>query len=301
MIIADKLQNKFYRERDKYLGSLCLKKIMNEELQYGITERSFKGSHSRKEQYIISMASYAGRYHVLPIALKSLLLQTVKPDRIVVWLDEENRENAVTEELQKLCVYGVEYRYTTDGLKPHKKYLYAMQEFPNANIVTVDDDVVYSGDMLESLVKAHALYPQCICARRVHKITFDQTGKIKPYREWKYEYRKAKAPSHMLCATGGGGTLYPANIMPEETFNMNAIRELSLNADDIWLKLMELIGGVKVMWVKNRYVMPLEIDNSQYSSLCRGNVDKGGNDSFLKLLFERYPQAFRVLEESAGL
>lgn len=199
----NRVKSKFYRERDKYIGRKRLHFLKHAECGYGINKDG-----QRNEKYIVSMASYAGRYHVLPMSLKSLLFQTAKPDRIIVWLDEDNPENAITEELRSLCQYGVEFRHTYHALKPHKKYLYAMREFPECNIITVDDDLVYSADLVESLMKQHSRNEGCICARRVHKITFDESGELKPYMSWKYEYREAKEPSLLLFATGGGVEYY---------------------------------------------------------------------------------------------
>lgn len=293
MNILERIRTKYYRVRDKYYGKKCYRFVKKSPMQYGI----YTGT-DREEVYIVSMASYAGRYEVLPLALKSLLLQNTKPDRIIVWLDEEKKENALTSELKELCKYGVEFRFTDDNIKPHKKYLYAMMEFPEACIITVDDDLIYSADLLESLIIYHKQFPECVCARRVHKITFDENGNVKPYQRWEYEYRKAKNPSFNLCATGGAGVLYPPNILPLDALKINKIRELSLEADDIWLKVMELCNKIKVVWVKNKYVMPLEIENSQCTSLNSTNVGKGKNDIFLEKLFYEYPEALKTLKDN---
>lgn len=292
MNIMEKIKNKYYRIRDKYYGKKWCRYVKKAPMKYGL----YTGL-ARDEIYIISLASYAGRYNVLPLTLKSLLLQNIKPDKIIVWLDEEKKENYLTEELKEFCKYGVEFEFTNDDIKPHKKYLYAMKKFPNACIVTVDDDVIYSADLLESLITYHKKFPKCVCARRVHKITFDENGNIKPYQMWKYEYREAKKPSFDLCATGGAGTLYPPGILPKDAFKIDMIKKLSLEADDMWLKIMELYNGIKVVWVKNKYVMPLEIENSQQISLNSVNVVGGKNDVFIKRLFRYYPEAFKVLED----
>ena len=290
--IIRKVEKKFYRSRDKYIGRKRVQYLKRTEVAYGLNK-----DNSKNPKYIVSMASYSGRYSVLPITLKSLLCQKIKPDKIIVWLDKENEENQITEELEKLCKYGIEFRYTEDALKPHKKYLYVMKEFPKANIITVDDDVIYSEDLIESLMKAHNKYPNSICARRVHRISFDENGNINPYVLWDYEYRKAKKPSILLCATGGGGILYPSGILPEDTFDIQKIKELSLEADDMWLKVMELINHIPVVWVKSKYVTPLNIENSQLNALPIDNVGNGRNDMFLLRLFKEYPDAYRILKE----
>lgn len=291
--IWERIRSKYFRVRDKKTGKRRLDFISKKPFENGI----YQGPE-RKEKIIVSMASYAGRYEVLPVALKSLLLQKVKADKIIVWLDEDNSQNALTEELKKLQEYGVEFRFTNDGIKPHKKYLYAMKEFPNDCVITVDDDLIYSEDMIESLLLYHQRYPNVVCARRVHKITFSENGEIKSYNDWKYEYRDSCVPAFNLCATGGGGTLYPPNTLPKDAFDVALIKELCLDADDIWLKIMELKKRIKVVWVKCKYVMPLEVYGSQESSLNATNVIKKKNDLFLEKLIEKYPEVLAIMKKN---
>lgn len=47
-------------------------------------------------------------------------------------------------------------------MRAHGKYHYAMQDFPNSIIVTVDDDMIYPNDTIESLWNAHVKYPNCV-------------------------------------------------------------------------------------------------------------------------------------------
>lgn len=286
MNILDKLEHKFIKNKNAHLGKKIYKSVINSDLQYGLSKNP--------EPIIISMTSYFARYNTISLTLKSLLNQTYKPDKIIVWLDD-TPQNQVTEEMTKFERYGVEYRYKKENLMPHKKYFYAMQEYHNALVITVDNDLIYSSDLVESLVKMHKKYPNCICARRVHKIQFNSDENITPYKEWIYEYRKELLPSHLLLATGCGGVLYPASIMPEETFDIKKIQNLCLKADDIWLKIMELKAGVKVVWVPSDYVMPYEIKEAQNRALNTNNTNAGGNDKYIQKLLSEYPEAKEVL------
>lgn len=272
--------------RDEIVGSIIEKQVLKADFEYGLA------TWNKKDEYIVvSMASYVLRYATIVNTLKSLLLQTYKPHKIVVWLDEDNIDNQPTDEMRKLERYGIEYRFTSDGLCAHKKYFYAMREFPDACVITVDDDLIYSPDMVESLIRYHKLYPHVVCARRIHRITFNDNGIINSYAKWNYEYQKAGEPSYDLFATGGGGTLYPPNCMSKLAFDISTIKKYCLSADDIWLKIMELMMNKKVVWVKNNYVMPKETDNSQLAALKTVNVREGYNDIYLNKLLDLYPMA----------
>ncbi len=284
MSFINSVSYKIFKLKNKKIGKDIYQDIVNRAPVYGL-----RNDYNNNEQVVVSMTTFSKRYSTIIPSLKSLLNQTYKPNHIIVWLDDDIPENKITSEMEKFKDYGIEFRNTTYHLKPHTKYFYAMQEYNEANIITVDDDLVYSPDLIESLMKMHSVYPDCVCARRVHKIKLDANGNIVPYKNWIYECRSIIKPSYMLCATGCGGVLYPPHIMPEETFNVEAIRENCLCADDIWLKVMQLIAGIKVVWVPSNYIMPYEVQGSQEVALNIINTNGDRNDEYINILKEKYP------------
>ena len=106
------------------------------------------------KRLIISFTSYPARIKYVKNVLRALYAQTLQPDKILLWLAKEqfpNLEKDLPEELQDdLRQNKFELRWC-DNLGTHKKYFYAMQEFPEDIIVTVDDDVEYDKDVLQTL------------------------------------------------------------------------------------------------------------------------------------------------------
>ena len=106
---------------------------------------------------IVSLTSWPGRITSVADVIENLLLQTRLPNAIVLYLAEEQfpkREAALPEALLALLHEGkAELRWCAEDLKPHKKYFYAMQEFPEDLVVTVDDDLRYPPEMLEQLYR----------------------------------------------------------------------------------------------------------------------------------------------------
>ena len=238
----------------------------------------------RKTHIIVSLTSYPGRFAHIHTALKSIMLQTVKPDKIIVWLDEDVERDKFTPKMLELEQYGIEYRMMPGDLKPHKKYFHAMQEYPDDIIITVDDDLIYPKDVIESLLKTHERYPKAVCARRVHKITKKPNGEIAPYNDWLGEYCGCDTPSHTLVATGVGGVLYPPHCLYEKTFDEKLIMELSLKADDIWLKFMEYINNVPVVYTGMKPQHPQQIKGTRETGLFEYNKTHGINDLCIKKL-----------------
>lgn len=261
---------------------MTIRKVKNAKLEYGLNQKA-----DRSPKVIVSLTSYPDRLDNIYLCLKSLLLQKSKPDRIIVWFGSDTKEEDLSSEVLSLKDYGIEFRYDDKlNLKPHKKYFYAIQEFPEDIVITVDDDSVYPSSTISSLLKSYSEHPDAVSARRVHLITFDKNEKIMPYSEWKHEYRRCRTESNQLLAVGVGGVLYPPGIFDERAFDITNIQEMCLAADDIWLKSMELLNGIKVVWVPCFFSHPPAL--SSKSSLGQTNVGAGKNDVYLSKMFEHY-------------
>ena len=193
----------------------------------------------RDQKIIVSLTSFPERINKVPLVVESLLNQSLKPDQIILYLSKQQfPECQCPPVLKKAIKYGLNVQFVDDDLKPHKKYYYAFQQFPNDLIITVDDDVRYSPKLIERLYKSYKYRPKCVSAMRVHKITFNSDGQINPYNKWVKDYDgKIGRESYKLIATGVGGVLYPPNCFNDKVFNTSFIKEHCLMADDLWLKI----------------------------------------------------------------
>lgn len=242
----------------------------------------------REKKIIVSLASYPPRFPMLDKVLKRLLDQTMKPDRLILHLDDSIKPDDVPEAIRSLTQYGLEIRYCPYDLKPHKKYFFAMQEFPEEVVITVDDDTIYPRELVETLVESWRRFPDCVSAIRAHKINLTREGEIKPYADWDWECRKRNRPSMRYVATGCCGVLYPPHAIPREGFDIDAIRETSLNNDDLWLKFMEVRTGTKVVICGKKALLDcVELEEAQHTSLREDNVTHGANDRCIALLMAR--------------
>lgn len=287
--------NKLHRKL--IAGSIKKKKVAvkswnkQSSFEYGINR-----TEERKEKIILSMTTFTKRLPTVHICLKSLINQSVKADRIIVWLGPDVNPADITEKMKNLEQYGVEYRFVDTDLKPHKKYFYAMQEFSKSCVITVDDDVIYEKDMVKTLVNTHKKYPEAVCARRVHCI-FLKDGKILPYNKWMQDCRRITKPSFRLVPTGVGGVLYPPNLFSNIAFDKEKIIGICFEADDIWLKFMELIHKVPVVWVKCLLTEPPVIRSAQKFALCNTNVVKSKNDIYIENMVKEYPEVIELLRK----
>lgn len=251
-----------------------------------------------QELVVLSLTTFPARIQYVHLAIKSLLNQTVKPDKVILWLAEDQfHEVEIPEQLKELCEYGLEIRYCKENIMAHKKYFYAMQEFPNDIIVTYDDDIIYTEDSLEKLLRMHKQFPKAIICNRGREIEIEN-GEVAPYKHWKVSGRVPKGvPSYRVMASTGAGTLYPPRCMPEETFNIDKIRQLALTADDLWMKVMSIKGDVPVVKSQTRTKALCISKNKQKITLAHKNVDQNLNDQVMRELLEHYPEVRKILLE----
>lgn len=261
--------------------------------------------YSYAPRIIVSLTSFPQRIDKVYIAASSIFQQTRKPDMVILWLAESqfpNREKDLPMELLEYQTFGLQIRWCPEDIRPHKKYYYAMQEFPEDIIITIDDDLTYDSHMIEKLFVSYLHYPNAVSTVRTHLVKGQDDGKIASYNVWVKEFSGLIGkPAMQLFSTSGAGTLFPPHCMDEEVFNIEMIKKLCLNADDLWLKVMQVRKGTPVVLVdKNRLLR--YIDGTQEVALRTTNVYNSANDDQLSNVLSVYDKdgtyAARMLEEA---
>ncbi len=272
-------------------------------LYFGITNLLFPKKSGIKqteigEEFIFSLTSFPDRIHYVWLTIESLLRQTEKPDKILLWLykGEFESKEKLPKNLLKQELRGLEIRFCDVNLRPHKKYFYTVQEYPEANVITVDDDMFYPPNLLERLKKTHQQYPNSILSPMSTKIIM-LNGEIQPYVEWPYNKLNTK-PQNSNLILSGSGTLFPKNSLHNDTFDIEKINKLSLTTDDLWLTIMSLRQGVRVVGMNGEfprfYIIIIIKDNQR---LMDNNISGGINDSNLKGLMNYYNLLPSVFED----
>lgn len=241
------------------------------KIQCGINTKE-----DRKKKIVVSLTSYGERLDTVHIAVKSIMQQTLKADRIVLYIAEERNIRNEKELVQA----GLTIKRNVKDLKSHKKYFYAVQEFPQSIIITIDDDVIYDDRLLENLYLYHLKFPQAVICRRGHRMV-KKNDKIAPYDLWE-GCVACTASEKGVCATGVGGILYPCGKYREAFIDEKGILETALYGDDLWLKTIELMNGIETYAIGE--IPARVITGSQKEALYKENADNRRNDEYLKKL-----------------
>lgn len=237
-------------------------------------------------QIIVSLTSYSKRIDDVHLVIESLFKQTIKPNKIVLWLaEDEYNTNNIPIILKKLEKRGLEIDYCND-LKSYKKIIPSLKKYPNDIIITVDDDILYSYDLIEKLIEKYKEKKTVICTR-AHKYKLKTKTKFFPYKKWEYETKE----NEKLFLTSGAGTLFPPKSFDDDFFDSEVFLKLCPYADDVWINAMLLKNNKKITLVnqnKKYSEKNIGIDINQDIALYLKNIGENQNDIQLKKVFDYY-------------
>jgi hypothetical protein len=249
-------------------------------------------------ELVVSFTTYSKRIHDAHLIVESIAGQTIKPNRLVLWLDEgEFSLDTIPELLQRQINRGLEIRFCSN-YKSYKKIIPTLQIYPKSNIITVDDDVIYPYDFIEELLEESKNHPDCVVANIVHKMKVNE-GTIQPYGKWELNSH-CSHPGYDIFPVGAGGVLYPSGVLNNVVLDVDAFTELAPTADDVWLKAMSLLQGKKSKKVgggRDHSSRFLSIESSQDIGLFQTNLIGLKNDSQIKSVFNKY-QIISLLESN---
>ncbi len=265
------------------------------------------------EPIIVSVTSYPARIHEVVLAIRTVYRQTMQPDKVILWLGEEKfpkKHDDLPEELLRLVSEkGLEIRWCED-IGPHTKYFYAFKEFPDALVITIDDDILYPPDRIENLYQCYLRFPKAVSAGRADFVPISEFEEMPPVTTWPEEVDAwVLQPSMQLYAMGVNCVLYPTVLFSQvsELLDKETIRRVCPYADDLWLKAMQAVAGIPVVVAEPDQPLPISTVESQDTALWHYNCVDGGNNVQWKQIEQeidsRYGSGFlrqKLLDKTVG-
>jgi hypothetical protein len=249
-------------------------------------------SHKKKiDNLIISLTSFPERIDLFEYTLFSLINQTIRPAKIVLWVSQKEfiiKHKSIPKNLARYYEFNFEIKFVKENYRSYKKLVYALKNYKDYLIVTADDDIYYPSDWLELLYNSHTLFPTNIIAHRVHDITF-KNNLIDEYKNWNGEKKEI---SFLNFPTTGGGVLYPPYSLHEDAVNSDIFLKLCPSADDIWFYVMALLKKTKIRRINDGYQSCLNFDyelNRRFKNTPHlWTINRSTNDIQLKNVLEYY-------------
>lgn len=256
----------------------------------------------RSPKLIISLTSFPERMHDIHYCIYSLFNQTLKADRIILWLARDqflNKEADIPETVLEFQKYGLEIKWC-ENLYSYKKLIPALKEFPDDIIITADDDIYYEPDCIEKLYNSSMETPATIVCHRCHLLKTDKTGEILPYKKWKKKI-SGETVGYKNFFTGAGTVLYPPHCLYKDITDKDLFTKLAPKADDIWFWAMAVLNNTKIKVVKDNiseltYVNPERERGLTGELTLFASNKKGGNDIQLEKILQHYPQIKEIIK-----
>lgn len=252
-------------------------------------------ANDRGREVIVSLTSFPAAIQYTVPTIKSLLAGNVLPDRLVLYVtmsqfggDGLPRELLDLERENEIF----EIRDYDRDICSYRKLIPALKDFPEAVIVTVDDDTDYHPDMLASLLRLHRQYPDHVLAHRAKLILPDKPYKKWPKLRWYHFLGESIKKSARIIQTGVGGVLYPPHALKEDMLDERLFTELAPTTDDIWFWAAAVANGRTVIPVPfGPHNKPKGVGKPKELSLKNVNFKSGAdrNDKAFHAILDRFP------------
>ena len=246
---------------------------------------------------IVSLTSFPARMKTIHKAIESIIKQSLRPNKIILWLYEKEfpkKEKNIPKKVLKFRTHGLLIKYYPTNLKSHLKLIPTLKLYPNSFIITIDDDIYYKRDMIEKLYNSYLKNPKDIHAHRTSKIIFNKTkNNFDIINEGIDNYNIS---TYLNILNGVGGVIYPPNCFNNDIFNETLIFKLAKTNDDLWFWVQAVLKGTKIKVVENGYSKLNNIKGSQKIAL--GRLNNIGPKLFykdLKKIFDYYKNLNEIL------
>lgn len=252
-------------------------------------------NNTSRQQVIVSLTSFPAAIPYAFKAIQSILNGSVLPDKIILYLTfAQFGNNGIPQELLELSKQNnmFEIRDYDRDIRSYRKLIPALKDFPEAVIITIDDDVAYHKNMLSDLLQLHVKYPNAVLA---HRAKLMKPGE--PYRKWRkyrwYHFLTQRIHSDFRnIQTGVGGVLYPPHSLKKEMLDIELFTQIAPTTDDIWFWAAAVANNIPVIPVPFGHNKPKGVGKPKELSLKTTNFKSGTdrNAAALKAIVERYPE-----------
>ena len=184
-----------------------------------------------------------------------------------------------------------------EDIRSYKKLIPTLRKYPEAIVITADDDAVYDRMWLKKLVESYIDDPFSVHCYRAHKVLLEG-NKLASYRLWPKLVQPAhERSSYTYFFTGLGGVLYPPHCFTNEIFfNQALFMELCPYGDDIWFWGNAVCNNVRIHIVKTDREIFEITDGTQDVGLWHENIDNDRNDVQIEKMMKAFPQIIRNIE-----
>ena len=241
----------------------------NEVCKYGLT------TEKRSPRLIVSLTTFPARIKYVHYTINTLLNQTLKADKVILWLAEEqftNKEKDLPKDLLRLKDFGLTISWCED-LKSYKKLIPTIQTYLN------DKNNIY--------------------ARRCLQLKFIN-NELSGVSGAKCGYKSNSNANYFNQQIGMYACLYPPHSLYKDITNINKIKTTIPTHDDVYFWSMAILNRTKIQVVDGFDASAYLVEGTQNSALK--NINQKNNagialkDAY-KVMIKEYPEILTILKE----
>ena len=201
--------------------------------------------------FVISVASYPARIHLVPAVFESLARQTVKPRHAYLVLSHEDYPGeCVPKPIAKLAEGGVQIVWTRDNPYAVKKLIPIWGRHGDCAVCTFDDDIIYGPSVVEGLKARAAGRGKCVVGYW-GKALYRKCGQLGMWFRAEGGLSEA-TPSAQIYLLGGGGIWYSPGALHPDVTDLEGVRSIVPGrGSDIWFWAAAHAAGAEHNWVAN--------------------------------------------------
>lgn len=285
------------RFRVPYFGGLiyrAVSKIARKRISRLKYENLSLNNSKRDQILTCTLTTFPDRINSVQYTIKSLFNQSIKPDRIVLWLASSEFENVeFPDSIKALQKRGLEIRYC-ENLFGHKRhYKMTDEQKDNELIIMFDDDIIFPYYIIERLYNKWKQFPNSVICERGQCIAF-KDGEVLNPGHWPVTSKVGvNTPSFRILASPGGGCLVPPHAFYKDSNVSEIIQKYALKTGDIWLMFMAVQNDTKIIRTHRYHRTFILSEEQQTVQLGREAIYLGRYLQTFHDLSKVYPHAYQ--------
>lgn len=235
--------------------------------------------NNREVPICVSIFSVRENFRELALTIFSLLNQDIKPDKVVLWLDEEYEDMInLPYEITRFVKNGVEIRFVK-SIGNYTDTIYPLKEFGGMVNVIAKPGVYYKKSWLKKLYISYISHPDDIQVHRAFKLNIENKNLL-------FEKKLLKSGVGFdIFINPDGGVLYPPMCFSPEALRGDVYSKKCPVFPALWFWFMSLVHDRKIRVVDKaiRNVVCIDILKTMFSKNIDVDVFKEEFSALFKL------------------
>ena len=228
---------------------------------------------------LVSMTSYPGRIKNVGMSIFLLLTkQTKQPDEIHLWLAEPqfpNKEADLPIDLRKVLAHPkVVLHWLPENTYVHKRHEIFKTAGKDDCVFLIDDDVRYADNLIETVMRVHAVAPKCIVCYNNYDLHLYDGFRIL------YKTSTLGMGPHINKVRWCGQSMIPVKLYPCEVLSRECqqIRnQVSPVSDECWLQPFIVLHHIPICFLNFGWGDDISHDTGKQSGLVSWTHRKDPN------------------------